>query len=70
MKSIRAKLWVGMMILVGVIIVLLWLFQIVFLDKFYTVIEIGEVRKNAENIVAEIEELTDITQINNEENIP
>jgi signal transduction histidine kinase len=70
MKSIRAKLWVGMMILVGVIIVLLWLFQIVFLDKFYTVIEIGEVRKNAENIVAEIEELTDITQINNEESIP
>ena len=66
MKSIRAKLWTGMMILVGVIIVLLWLFQIVFLDKFYTVIEIGEVRKNAKNIVAEIEELTEIAQINME----
>jgi len=69
MKSIRAKLWAGMIILVGVIIVLLWLFQIVFLDKFYTVIEIGEVRKNAENIVAEIEELTEIAQINTEKSI-
>lgn len=69
MKSIRAKLWGGMMILVVVIIVLLWLFQIVFLDKFYTVLEIGEVRKSAESIVTEIEKMTDVNQINNEESI-
>lgn len=69
MKSIRAKLWGGMMILVVVIIVLLWLFQIVFLDKFYTVLEIGGVRKSAESIVTEIEKLSDINQINNEESI-
>ena len=58
MKSIRAKLWGGMMILVVVIIVLLWLFQIVFLNKFYMVLEIGGVRKNAESIVTEIEKLS------------
>lgn len=69
MKSIRAKLWGGMMILVVVIIVLLWLFQIVFLDKFYTVLEIGGVRKSAESIVTEIEKLSDVNQINNEESI-
>jgi signal transduction histidine kinase len=69
MKSIRAKLWAGMMILVGVIIVLLWLFQIIFLDKFYTVLEIDEVKKNAESIVDEIEELTDVTQMNDAERI-
>lgn len=69
MKSIREKLWGGMMILVVVIIVLLWLFQIVFLDKFYTVLEIGEVRKSAESIVTEIEKLSDVNQINSEESI-
>lgn len=69
MKSIRAKLWAGMMILVGVIVILLWLFQIVFLNKFYTVLEIGGVKKNAESIVTQIEKLTDLRQINNEESI-
>lgn len=69
MKSIRAKLWGGMMILVVVIIVLLWLFQIVFLDKFYTVLEIGGVRKSAKSIVTEIQKLADVNQINNEESI-
>jgi len=69
MKSIRAKLWAGMMILVAVIIVILWLFQIVFLDKFYTVLEIGEVRNSAKSIVREIEKLTDVNQIDNEESI-
>ena len=69
MKSIRAKLWVGMMILVGVIIVLLWLFQIVFLDKFYTVLEIDGVKKSAESIVEDIEKLTEVNQINDTESI-
>ena len=67
MKSIRAKLWVGMMIMVGVIIVLLWLFQIVFLDTFYKVLEIDGVKKKAESIVEEIEELMEITQMKNNE---
>ncbi len=69
MKSIRSKLWFGMMILVGVILLLLWLFQIVFLEKFYSVIEIGEVNKQAKNIVLEIEDLTSISEIINEDEI-
>ncbi|HEX3021877.1 MAG TPA: HAMP domain-containing sensor histidine kinase [Lachnospiraceae bacterium] len=63
MKSIRVKLWVGMMILVGAIMVLLWLFQIVFLNQFYSVLEIGELQKDAREIVNEIENLKDIGQI-------
>lgn len=35
MKSIRFKLWAGMMALVGIVLLLLWLFQIVFLETFY-----------------------------------
>ena len=69
MKSIRTKLWVGMMILVAIIIGILWLFQIVFLDKFYSVLEIGDVKGNAENIVEEIEKLDGISQINGSEEI-
>jgi signal transduction histidine kinase len=69
MKSIRTKLWFGMMILVGVIIVLLWLFQIVFLDKFYSVLEIGKIKKNVEGIVGYIEDLEDINKIRNAEKI-
>lgn len=64
MKSIRAKLWLGMMILVGSIMLLLWLFQIVFLEKFYSVLELREVMKNANTIIGEIENLEDMDETN------
>lgn len=64
MKSIRVKLWTGMMVLVVVIIVLLWLFQIVFLDKFYSVLEIGDVTNQAENIAEGIKDLNKLDDIN------
>lgn len=63
MKSIRTKLWLGMMILVGIIIILLWLFQIIFLERFYSALELREVTKKAKNLVEEIERLEDINQI-------
>ena len=56
MKSIAFKLWIGMMALVAVILVLLWFFQIVFLDSFYTGIRINEVIKSGKNILNEINE--------------
>lgn len=34
-RGFRFKLWTGMMTLVGIVLVLLWLFQIVFLETFY-----------------------------------
>lgn len=64
MKTIRTKLWLGMMVLVGIIIILLWLFQIVFLEKFYSVLELREVTKNANSIVKEIENLENVNEIN------
>lgn len=69
MKSIRAKLWTGMMILVAVIILILWLFQIVFLDKFYSVLEIGSVEKKGQNIITEIEKLSNLSQLEDNDDI-
>lgn len=69
MKSIRTKLWSGMMIMMTIILVLLWLFQIVFLDKFYTFFEVGDVKKSAESIAQDIGELKTLNQINDSEQI-
>jgi len=63
MKSIRTKLWLGMMILVGVVIMLLWLFQIVFLEKFYSSLEIRAIMKNAKGVITEIEKLDGVYQV-------
>lgn len=60
MKSIRTKLWLGMMVLVGIVILLLWFFQIVFLEKFYTSFEVRGVLAGAEDITADIGDLGDI----------
>lgn len=57
MKSIAMKLWLGMMALVTVILVLLWLFQIVFLNNFYTKIRIDEVKNAGAEIIKDIGDL-------------
>ncbi|KAF1085296.1 Alkaline phosphatase synthesis sensor protein PhoR [Sporotomaculum syntrophicum] len=44
MKSIGFKLWAVMMALVMVVLLLLWLFQIVFLENFYTRMRISAVK--------------------------
>ena len=44
MKSIGFKLWAGMMALVLVVLILLWLFQIVFLESFYTRMRIADIK--------------------------
>ncbi len=51
MKSIRFKLWAGMMALVMVVLVLLWLFQIVFLESFYTGMRVSDVKSEAVSII-------------------
>lgn len=60
MKSIRMRLWSGMMFLCAIVILLIFLFQIVFLDKFYTQMEINKVEKNIREIVSQIEDYQDI----------
>ncbi|NTV89773.1 MAG: HAMP domain-containing protein [Clostridiales bacterium] len=51
MKSIAFKLWAGMMALVSIVLILLWLFQIVFLNSFYTNIHINQIIKNSQEII-------------------
>lgn len=50
MRSIRGKLWLGMMTLVGIVLVLLWLLQIVFLESFYTNLRIADVKRKIDAI--------------------
>ena len=45
MKSIGFKLWLGMMALVMVVLILLWLYQIVFLESFYSRMRIAAVKE-------------------------
>lgn len=51
MKSIRFKLWAGMMALVAIVLVLLWLFQIVFLESFYTNMRITGIKNEGKAIL-------------------
>ncbi len=50
MKSIGFKLWAGMMVLVMVVLILLWLFQIVFLESFYTSMRISDMKNKGASI--------------------
>jgi signal transduction histidine kinase len=50
MKSIRFKLWAGMMTLVGIVLILLWLFQIVFLETFYNRMWLSYIKTEITNI--------------------
>lgn len=55
MKSIRLKLWMGMMTQALIVIVLLWFFQIVFLGSFYMNIRISGVMGDTEKAAASID---------------
>lgn len=50
MKSIGLKLWAGMMVLVMVVLALLWLFQIVFLESFYTSMKVSNIKNKGASI--------------------
>lgn len=57
MNSIRFKLWSGMMALVLVVLVLLWFFQIVFLQSFYSFMHVKDIRNKAESLVKLVDTL-------------
>jgi len=51
MKSIGFKLWAGIIMLVLVVIILLWFFQIVFLESFYYDMRISSIKDKGINIL-------------------
>ncbi len=53
MKSIASKLWMGMMALVVIMLILLLLFQIVFLNHFYTNLRISDIEDSGLEIIRE-----------------
>lgn len=65
MKSIRLKLWLTMMGAVSMVMLLVFLFQIVFLDKFYASMEVLQVNRACKSIIAEIETLENISDLSN-----
>ncbi|TEB04413.1 Alkaline phosphatase synthesis sensor protein PhoR [Pelotomaculum schinkii] len=77
MKSIGFKLWAGMMALVMMVLILLWLFQIVFLESFYTRMRISDVKNQGASIAkllydgsrAEFKDKLDAFAFNNNLNI-
>ncbi len=56
MKRIGIKLWLGMMLLIAVILLLLWLFQIVFLGSYYKRIRLSELTKEGNKIAEELQQ--------------
>ncbi|HSP46909.1 MAG TPA: hypothetical protein VLN47_02385, partial [Clostridiaceae bacterium] len=57
MKSIAMKLWTGMMALVLFVLVLLWLFQVVFLESFYLDTQIGRLSDRIDSLASDLAEL-------------
>jgi len=60
MKSIAGKLWLGMMTLVGVVLLLLWLFQIVFLNNFYTQMRVADIRNAGQEVIRDMSNLKSV----------
>ena len=57
MKSIRTKLWAAMMVFVVIILILLWLFQVVFLETFYQTMMLSRMQNQAEVYANQLAEL-------------
>lgn len=69
MKSIGLKLWSGMMLLVVLMLIVLWLFQIVFLEQFYRTRQIDKLEKKSVEIVQELATLDSLSDITDDEKV-
>lgn len=58
-----------MMGFVAFIMLFLWLFQVVFLNSYYTIFAIEKVKSQAKSIMENIEQLENLEQLNQNENI-
>lgn len=63
MKGIGRKLWSGMMLLVASVLVMLWLFQIVFLNQFYTGFRVNELVNEGEKLSQDLGGLSDLAEL-------
>lgn len=55
MKSIRMKLWSWLMLLIVAILVLLWLFQVVFLEQFYETMHFNRIESRTDEMIMVLE---------------
>ena len=49
--QLRQKIWLYFMLFVGIVFILMWLFQVVFLEHFYEYIKIRDTEKVANNLI-------------------
>lgn len=56
MRGIAAKLWGAMMALVAIILVLLWFFQIIFLERFYVKIRVNDISEEGNIAIRMLED--------------
>ena len=64
MKSILSKLWLGSIMLVITVLGIVWLFQVIFLNKFYTNERVNKLVDGTNEIIKSLENV----QLNNIEN--
>ena len=69
MKRIGTKLWLSMMLLVGVMLFLLWLFQIVFLERLYTNTQLDRIAEKAVAWSDELSTFGNLTAIGQDEEL-
>lgn len=61
MKGIRSKLWTGMMLLVVLMLLLLWLFQIVFLEQFYKGIQLNRIIDKSDVLIEALSKSSELS---------
>lgn len=66
MKSIAMKLWTGMMALVLVVLVLLWLFQVVFLESFYLDTQVGRLSDRIDTLAADLSTMDSLESLSSD----
>lgn len=56
MRKISVRLWIQMLLLIGVTLVLLWFFQVVMLEKYYLYSQTGSIKQQGLAIAKDFEE--------------
>ena len=67
-KSIRVKTWLNMMTVLGIILIIMWLLQVVFLQDFYELVKEWDVKAVQKDVVTALS-AEDSTLTDNYENI-
>lgn len=63
MKKISARLWIQMLLLIGITLALLWVFQVEMLDRYYIYSQTNNIKKQGSEIVDLLNQGTSIREL-------